>query len=175
MWPVVEASPPMPLCHQAWLCPPLIVTPVLLGMGSQCSCQLSTSTSLSITHVPQQPGLLHAVCPVPIPSTALGKFPYSTAHGRIDITISMVMMKAPVLCCCHPIRASRNQASDRGGELPAMLCAALEEMSPTSLLKKGDGHTTSPSPVPVECLAPPGFGFPHVPAIVFWEHRIIEP
>lgn len=46
---VAEAWPAMSLCRQAWLCPISQSPPCFPAWGSWCSCQLSTSTSLSIT------------------------------------------------------------------------------------------------------------------------------
>lgn len=77
--------------------------------------------------VPQQPGLLHAICPVPIPSTALGMFSCSPAHGSTDSHG----------CAESPHQGNQEPHQDRGWEHPAMLCAVLGDVSLTSLLGKG--------------------------------------
>lgn len=85
--------------------------------------------------VPQRPGLLHAICPVPIPSTARGKFPCSPAHGRTD---SHGYAESSSALLLSPHQGSQEPHQGQGLGAPR-LCVRSSKggVPPTHLLGKG--------------------------------------
>lgn len=131
-----------PLPPSLALFPLSLSPPCSSEWGSQCSCQLSTSTSLSITPCATTTWTPACHMPCPHPQHSPGEVSLQPMGGLT----AMAVLKAPVLCCCQPIRAARSHTRDRGWEHPATLCAVLGKVSLPSLLGKGGQphHILSP-------------------------------
>lgn len=162
----MEARPAMSLCHQAWLCPPFSVTPVLPGTG--------VPLQLPVKHKHQP--LHHTLCHNNLDSCmpyALSPSP-AQPWGCFPAVLPMEGLTAMAVLN-HPIRAARSHT--RTGDGSTQPCSVqFWGMCPSpASWERGNGPTTYPSPGCARAvLASPGFGLPRVPANVFWGHRIIE-